>query len=146
MKYILSFLSLFLFSTWSYAACDLTIEGNDAMQFDLKEMVTEASCEKITVTLIHTGKLAGNVMGHNWVLVDTKDLMPMLKDAWAAGLDNNYVKPDDKRVLATTKIIGGGETTTVEFSGSLLKAGGDYTFVCSYPGHFGMMKGKFVVN
>jgi azurin len=39
-------------------------------------------------------------------------------------------------------VIGGGETTTVTFPTSKLKKGGDYTFFCSFPGHWSIMKGK----
>jgi len=41
-------------------------------------------------------------------------------------------------------VIGGGETARVRFSTKGLQKGGDYTFFCSFPGHFAMMKGSFV--
>ncbi|MBT6073693.1 MAG: azurin, partial [Gammaproteobacteria bacterium] len=41
---------------------------------------------------------------------------------------------------------GGGAETSVTFSGDLLTAGGDYTFFCSFPGHYAIMKGLFVVR
>jgi azurin len=50
------------------------------------------------------------------------------------------------RVIAHTKIIGGGETTKITFPGKALTAGGDYSFYCSFPGHSTMMKGKLVVT
>jgi azurin len=49
---------------------------------------------------------------------------------------------NDARIIAHTKLIGGGETTTVSFPTAKLKKGGDYTFFCSFPGHWAQMKGK----
>jgi azurin len=63
-----------------------------------------------------------------------------------AGLANNYQKPGDKRIVAATAIIGGGESTTIKFSITQLEAGASYTYFCSAPGHFSIMKGRFVYN
>jgi azurin len=63
-----------------------------------------------------------------------------------AGLANNYQKPGDKRIVAATAIIGGGESTTVRFSTVQLESGTSYTYFCSAPGHFSVMKGRFVMN
>jgi azurin len=60
-----------------------------------------------------------------------------------AGLANDYLVPGDRRVLAHTKVIGGGESTSVTFSGSLLSKGGDYSYLCTFPGHSALMHGKF---
>jgi azurin len=46
-------------------------------------------------------------------------------------------------VIANTKVIGGGQTTSVKFATSALKAGESYTFFCSFPGHSAIMKGAF---
>ncbi len=83
-------------------------------------------------------------MGHNWVLTKTTDMTALANEAAKAGLDKDYLPPGDKRVIAHTKVIGGGQSTSVKFSTSTLTKGGDYTFFCSFPGHYGLMKGKFV--
>ena len=49
-------------------------------------------------------------------------------------------------MLAATKMIGGGETTTVSFATSALAAGEDYAFFCSFPGHSAVMKGNFILE
>ena len=127
-------------------SCNQVIEGNDMLQFNLKEMVVSSSCSDITVTLKHTGAMAANVMGHNWVLTNTADFMPVATAGGGAGLGNNYVPVNDARVIAASAVIGGGAETSVTFSGALLSAGGDYTFFCSFPGHYMIMKGSFVVR
>jgi azurin len=58
-----------------------------------------------------------------------------------AGLANDYVAPGDKRVLAHTKTIGGGQTTSVTFQTSILTPGGDYRYLCTFPGHNALMRG-----
>ena len=123
--------------------CKLEITGNDLMQYDKTELAAPASCKEITVTLHHSGKLPKEAMGHNWVLVNAADLTPVANDGMTAGLPNDYVKAGDKRVLAHTKTIGGGETTSVTFPASALKKGGAYAYLCTFPGHNALMHGTF---
>ena len=132
--------------SWNAAdSCEQVIEGNDMLQFNLKEMKVSAACDSVTVTLKHTGVMAAEVMGHNWVLTTDSDFMPVATAAAGAGLENNYVPVGDDRVLSATSIIGGGEETSVTFSIGSLSAGDDYTFFCSFPGHYAIMKGSFKV-
>ena len=85
-------------------------------------------------------------MGHNWVLSTTDNAQGIVNEALKAGPDNNYLPPGDARILAATKIIGGGETDTVTIDTSGLSSSQDYTFFCSFPGHFAIMKGSFKVQ
>lgn len=128
------------------ADCEQVIEGNDALQFNSKTMTVSASCETVTVTLKHTGQLPANIMGHNWVLTKSSDFMPVAQAGGSAGLDNNYVPQNDSRVIAYSKIIGGGESTTVTFSASDLSSNENYTFFCSFPGHYAIMQGSLTVT
>lgn len=111
-----------------------------------KTMTVSASCETVTVTLKHTGQLPANIMGHNWVLTKSSDFMPVAQAGGSAGLDNNYVPQNDSRVIAYSKIIGGGESTTVTFSASDLSSNENYTFFCSFPGHYAIMQGSLIVT
>ena len=52
---------------WSQE-CSLSIDGNDQIQFNKKELRVSKSCKEVTVTLKHVGQLAATVMGHNFVL------------------------------------------------------------------------------
>lgn len=126
--------------------CAATIEGNDAIQFNMAEITVSSSCDAFTLTLEHTGMLAASVMGHNWVLTATSDYEAVAMDGQNAGIDNNYVPQGDARVIAATQLIGGGESTSVTFDASALTVGGDYTFFCSFPGHYVLMKGKLIVE
>ncbi|HYL70307.1 MAG TPA: azurin [Candidatus Dormibacteraeota bacterium] len=123
--------------------CKVEISGNDVMQYDKKELAVPATCREITVTLHHVGKQPREAMGHDWVLVKTPNLAAVAQAGIGAGLANNYLVPGDKRVLAHTRVIGGGESTSVTFSASILTRGADYSYLCTFPGHSALMHGKF---
>lgn len=126
--------------------CTIKLKGNDAMQFDLKTATVSASCASITIELVHTGKLPVAAMGHNVVVSATKDLSAVAAAGMKAGVAGGYVPKADARVLAATPVVGGGAKTSAKFAGKRLKAGGDYSFYCTFPGHSGIMKGKLVVT
>jgi azurin len=125
--------------------CSFTLNSNDAMQFDQKAIVVDKKCESFTLTLVHTGKLPKTVMGHNWVLSKAADAKAIASDGLTAGVNSEYVKSGDERVIAYTKIIGGGESAAVTFPVSKLKAGEAYTFFCSFPGHIAIMQGSLTL-
>lgn len=127
------------------AACSVDVQGNDAMQFNTKSIAVDKSCKEFTVNLTHPGKLPKASMGHNWVLTTQADMQKVATDGMAAGLDKDYVKPGDPRVIAYTKVIGGGEKASVTFDVSKLKAGEKYAFFCSFPGHWAIMKGELTL-
>jgi len=125
--------------------CSLTLNSNDAMQFDQKAIVVGKTCKEFTLNLVHTGKLPKTVMGHNWVLSKADEAKAIANDGLAAGVDNQYIKPGDERLIAFTKLIGGGETASVTFPVSKLAAGTAYTFFCSFPGHIAIMQGSLTL-
>jgi azurin len=146
---IVACLSLALAASSAFAAdkvCQLEISGTDQMTFDKKELSVAADCTEVEVTLKHAGKLPAQAMGHNWVLAKTADLAAVASEGMAAGLPSDYLKKGDARVLAHTKTIGGGQTTSVKFATSALKKGEAYSFFCTFPGHSSMMKGTFKIG
>ena len=137
-------LSLVLAAPGVFAAdkvCKVDIGSTDQMTFDKKEIAVAADCTEVEVTLKHLGKAPIQQMGHNWVLSKTADAQPIANDGLAAGIASDYLKKGDARVVAHTKMIGGGQTDTVKFPTSALKKGEAYTFFCSFPGHIALMKG-----
>lgn len=127
------------------ATCEVEIEGNDAMQFNKQSIAVPASCKQFTVKLKHAGKLPKTAMGHNWVLTKVADAQAVATDGIAAGADKAYVKAGDARVIAHTKLIGGGEADSVGFDVAKLKAGEAYAWFCSFPGHSSLMKGTLTL-
>jgi len=130
----------------SAEVCQLNISATDQMRFEQQTLQVDGQCTEVEVTLHNSGKLPANIMGHDWVLTKTADMASVANAGMGAGLANNYQKPGDKRIVAATAIIGGGESTTVRFSTAQLEAGASYTYFCSAPGHFSIMKGRFVYN
>lgn len=128
------------------ATCAATVDSNDAMQFTTKSVVVPASCKTFKVTLRHVGKLPAAAMGHNFVVGKTADVSAINADGMKAGAAAGYIKAKDPRVIAASKLIGGGETTTVDIPVAKLKAGESYTFFCSFPGHAALMKGSLAVK
>lgn len=126
--------------------CTINLKSNDAMKFDQRAVTVSSTCKTITVNLAHTGKLPAQAMGHNVVIASADTYQAVAQDGMTAGLAGNYVKAGDPRVIASTKIIGGGETTSTSFAGSKLKAGGAYKFFCTAPGHLATMTGQLIVK
>ena len=126
--------------------CKVEISGNDLLQYDKQELSVPAACKDVTVTLHHSGRQPRDAMGHNWVLVNAGDYDAVASAALKAGLAKDYVPPGDKRVIAYTRVIGGGETTSVTFPGTLLRKGASYKYLCTFPGHNALMHGVFKVG
>jgi azurin len=49
-------------------------------------------------------------------------------------------------MLAATALVDSGDAPRTRLVGSKPKAGSDYRFFCSFPGHSAIMKGKLVVT
>jgi len=128
------------------AECSVDVDSTDQMSFTVKEITIDKSCKSFTVNLAHSGSLPKNVMGHNWVLSKAADMPGIATDGMAAGIDKNYLKDGDTRIIAHTKIIGAGEKDSVTFDVSKLTAGESYEFFCSFPGHNSLMKGAVVLK
>ena len=138
--------------------CTFHLSGNDAMQFGLLEGDREVpfadktlkipkKClkEQIEITLKHTGKLPKVAMGHNIVVSEDANVIKIATTAGAKP-ENEYIADAAKPlVIASSKAIGGGESTSLSIPAGALKDGKDYAFFCSFPGHFGIMKGKFQI-
>jgi len=123
--------------------CRVEISGNDLIQYDRQELAVPATCTEITVTLHHSGRQPREAMGHNWVLVQAGDLTAVASAGASAGLANDYVAAGDRRVIAHTRVVGGGQSASVTFAASLLRKGGDYRYLCTFPGHNALMRGRF---
>lgn len=120
----------------------VNLTGDDMMKFNLNEIRVKAG-ETVRLTLTHVGQLPVNAMGHNFVLLqqgtDVVDFAT--KAATASG--NEYIPEGTEEIIVNTEMIGGGEETTIEFTAP---EAGSYDFICSFPGHYVQMRGKFIVE
>lgn len=121
---------------------EVVLESTDQMTYNVNEIKVKGG-EKVTLTLKHVGKMPVEVMGHNFVLLKQgTDLAAFAGKAMNAK-DTGYVPAGSEEVIAHTKMIGGGESTTITFDAP---EKGTYDFICSFPGHYAIMKGKFIVE
>lgn len=120
---------------------EVVIESNDQMKFNLSEIKVKAG-DTVVLTLKHVGKLPKAAMGHNWVLLSQGTDIAAFSQKAVRARDTEYI-PEGDEVIINTSLIGGGEETTIEF---VAPAAGEYDFICSFPGHFALMKGKFIVE
>ena len=126
------------------ADCATTLESNDMMQYNADSITVPASCTQFTINLKHVGKLAANVMGHNVVIAKEADMAGIAADGTSDPA--THVKAGDTRVIAHSKVIGGGEATSVSFDVAKIKDGGPFKFFCSFPGHLALMQGSIQVQ
>ena len=125
---------------------EITISGNDTMQFDIKNFDVTAG-NKVKIIFKNTGKLPKIAMGHNLVLLK-KGVTAIAFGQKALGAGANAVNPlpDSLKgdVIANTKLLGPGEEEIVSFTAPSEK--GAYEYVCTFPGHYALMRGTMTVK
>ena len=125
---------------------EVTITGNDTMQFDVKNFETKAG-SKIKLTLKNIGKVPKIAMGHNLVVLK-KGITAVAFGQKALGAGANATNALPKSlmgdVIAATKLLGPAESETIEFTAP--KEPGSYEYVCTFPGHFALMRGTMTVK
>lgn len=120
----------------------ITLRSNDKMQFDKDEIVVFKH-QTIILELIHTGSMPKSAMGHNFVLLNNTISITDYSKKALKKKENDYVIEDPEITLAHTKMLGGGESDEITFKAP---PEGTYDFICSFPGHYANMKGKFIVK
>lgn len=121
---------------------DVVIKVGDEMKFSENRIIVEQG-DVVRLKLEHTGTMPKTSMGHNWVLLKNGVNVSDFGMAAASAKDNDYIPANMQQdVIAHTKIIGGGESDEIIFQAP---EEGAYEYICSFPGHYGMMKGKLVV-
>lgn len=121
---------------------EFTIEANDAMQFNLDRMEVKAG-QTVRVTLKNVGSMPIDQMGHNWTLLKSGVEPATYGGAAMQHKEEGYQVPGSDDVIVTTSLLGPGEEETVEFTAP---STGIYKYICTFPGHYGMMKGTFLVR
>lgn len=121
----------------------IELTANDRMQFsDTLFKVNVA--KKVTVKLTNIGNMPKESMGHNFTVLNINtDFVAFATEAMKAR-DTEYIPLGMKSaVIAHTKLIGPKESDEITFN---LPAAGIYDFLCTFPGHYGSMRGKIVAE
>jgi azurin len=121
----------------------VAITADDAMKFSVTEIRAQPG-EKLRVSLKNVGRMPKQAMGHNWVLlVPLPDNEVLALAQGAAARAPDYIPADAAKILAHTRLLGPNESDTIEFAAPA--APGEYPFVCTFPGHAALMRGKLIV-
>lgn len=119
-----------------------TVEGNDQMKFDT-ELIRVKAGEPVEITLKNVGELPKEAMGHNFVILAPGVDLATFGGEAAGAADNEYIpKSSLSSIVAHTKLLGPGEEDKITVT---LEAG-VYDYLCSFPGHWGLMKGQIVAE
>ena len=113
----------------------------DNMIYD-KNKIEVNSGKNIILTLNHKGKVSKEFMGHNFVLLKKGVNVDEYAKKAVLAKSNDYI-PNSGEAIAYTKMLGGGESTTISF---LAPEAGIYTYICTFPGHYMMMRGELIVK
>ena len=123
----------------------ITITGNDQMKYDKSEIEAKAG-QTIAITLKNIGALPKEAMGHNVVVLKPGADLIKFAIGGIANKAGGYLPTEAAlaaQIVAHTKILGPKEEETIVFK---VDAAGDYPYLCTFPGHFGVMKGVIKVK
>ena len=123
----------------------LEMTGNDRMKYNLEAFSVSAG-SLVKLNFRNVGKMPKAAMGHNVVFLKAGVDSGAFAAAAAAARDSEYIPTKlEDQILAYTKLLGPGESDTIEFTAPL--ANGDYEFLCSFPAHlFAGMRGVMTVE
>ncbi|WP_262246130.1 azurin [Parapedobacter soli] len=122
---------------------EIALEGNDLMQFD-KTLFRVKAGETVKLTFKNVGEMPKESMGHNVVVLQPGTDLPAFGGEAIKAVDSEYIPVTfSSSIVAHTKLLGPGETDAIEFT---LDSKGVYPFLCSFPGHYGVMQGKIVAE
>lgn len=126
-------------------ATTVEIEGLDTLRFSVAHINAKPG-EKLTVKLTNKTTLPPAAMSHNFVLLMKGADPSAIANAGLEAKDNGYIpKGMTDEIIAHTGLVAGGETKSVTFNAP--KEPGDYTYICTFPGHYPAgMKGTLTVK
>ena len=137
---------LMAFAIDAHSAQKISITGNDQMQFSIREFEVKTG-EEVEIEFKNIGKLPKIAMGHNLVILK-KGISAIAFGGKAAssGANATNALPDSVKsdVFAYTKLLGPGEKAVLKFKAPLQS--GVHQFLCSFPGHYAIMRGIMTVK
>ena len=119
----------------------LVLNSNDQMLFD-KSVLKAKAGEEVNLLLNHTGQIGKEFMGHNFVLLQNGVDVDVFAQAAMLAKESEYIPAGDD-TIAYTSMIGGGESDQISFT---VDEAGTYVFLCTFPGHYQIMRGEFIVE
>jgi azurin len=119
------------------------LTGTDQMRYSATRIEVPAG-QKVKIEFKNAGVLPKEVMGHNLnVLKAGSDTVAFATKAMTAKATDYLPQDALDQVVAHTKLLGPGESETIEFD---LPAAGTYPYLCTFPGHVGLMNGQLIAQ
>jgi len=112
----------------------------EKMSYDTKEITVKAG-QEITLTLINP-----DFMPHNLLVVEpgaTEEIGTAAMAMGAEGFAKGF-RPDNPKIIAGTKMLDNGQEDTIKFTAPATP--GKYEFLCTFPGHWVLMRGTMNVK
>ena len=123
----------------------IEITGSETMKYDVTE-ITAKPGEKLRIVLKAVGSMPKIAMAHNVVVLKAGASAMEVSNAAFNARETDFIPAAMKdKILAFTKLAGGGETAEVTFT--VPAKAGKYDYLCTFPGHFAAgMKGVLTVK
>lgn len=116
-------------------ADDRLVTGGEAGQYILLEGIEAEPGEELRIKLTTISNLPASAMSHNLAIVDLGTDTDSFARESVTARDNEYIAPEyEDQVIATTAMLGDGESDTITFT--VPDEPGEYDYVCTFPGHF----------
>jgi azurin len=112
----------------------------ERMMYDVKELTVKAG-KKVKLTFANP-----DFMPHNILLVNpgkAEEIATKAMALGAKGFDTGFI-PDSPDILWHSKLLDHGKEQVIEFTAPTKP--GDYPYVCSFPGHYLIMRGVMHVK
>ncbi|AWT59015.1 MAG: Azurin-2 [Candidatus Moanabacter tarae] len=148
--YARSVISCFLLFVGALVGADgadikiIEINADDTMRYDVTAFEVNAG-QNVRIVFKNVGKLPKVAMGHNLIVLKEGIEMAEFAQVAMTAKESEFI-PELKRgeIIAHTKLLGPGEIDTIEFIAPAKL--GNYTYFCSFPGHWVLMKGVMTVK
>jgi len=125
--------------SWKHIDQTIYMATKPGLKFEKTEFTLKAGSK---VKLVFSNK---DDMPHNFVIVQHGQAVAVGEMAMKMGLDavkHNHI-PNTLKVLFNTTLVGPASSQTIYF---VAPAPGQYTYVCTVPGHFYVMQGTLTVE
>jgi azurin len=124
---------------WKAPDQTITVGTSPGLKFDVEKLTVSAGA-KIKLTFNNDDD-----MTHNLVITTPGDAVEVGNMAIKLGLEGTKMSyiPKTEKVLYHTKLLQPGSEETIYFTAPTKP--GDYTIVCTYPGHAYVMQATFTV-
>jgi azurin len=127
--------------TWTNGPDQTIIMGTEAgLQYDLKNFEVKAG-SKVKITFNNNDDML-----HNLVIVMPNSANEVGETAMKMGLEgsqNNYI-PESDKILFHTNVLSPETSESIYFE--VPSVPGDYSYVCTFPGHYFVMQGIMKVT